>query len=80
MARLAIDKDFLDDYSKLPKPVQNSVKTASTSSPSTSTPDCTWRRSPAVRTTGSARFGSISSGAAWFSRGRSDQARALARP
>ena len=28
MARLAIDKDFLDDYSKLPKPVQNSVKTA----------------------------------------------------
>jgi superfamily I DNA/RNA helicase len=28
MARLAIDKDFLDDYSKLPKPVQGSVKTA----------------------------------------------------
>jgi superfamily I DNA/RNA helicase len=28
MARLAIDKDFLDDYSKLPKPVQASVKTA----------------------------------------------------
>ena len=28
MARLAIDKDFLDDYSKLPKPVQSSVKTA----------------------------------------------------
>jgi superfamily I DNA/RNA helicase len=28
MARLAIDKDFLDDYSKLPKPVQNNVKTA----------------------------------------------------
>ena len=28
MARLAIDKDFLDDYSKLPKPIQNSVKTA----------------------------------------------------
>jgi hypothetical protein len=28
MARLPIDKDFLDDYSKLPKPVQNSVKTA----------------------------------------------------
>ena len=28
MARLAIDKDFLDDYSKLPKPVQNSVKMA----------------------------------------------------
>jgi superfamily I DNA/RNA helicase len=28
VARLAIDKDFLDDYSKLPKPVQNSVKTA----------------------------------------------------
>ena len=28
MARLAIDKDFLDDYSKLPKTVQNSVKTA----------------------------------------------------
>jgi hypothetical protein len=28
MARLAIDRDFLDDYSKLPKPVQNSVKTA----------------------------------------------------
>ena len=28
MARLAIDKDFLDDYSKLPKPVQTSVKTA----------------------------------------------------
>jgi len=26
--RLAIDKDFLDDYSKLPKPVQGSVKTA----------------------------------------------------
>ena len=28
MARLAIDKDFLDDYSRLPKPIQNSVKTA----------------------------------------------------
>ena len=28
MARLAIDKDFLDDYSKLPKPVQANVKTA----------------------------------------------------
>ncbi len=28
MARLAIDRDFLDDYSKLPKPVQSSVKTA----------------------------------------------------
>jgi hypothetical protein len=28
VARLAIDKDFLDDYSKLPKPVQSSVKTA----------------------------------------------------
>ena len=28
MARLAIDKDFLDDYSKLPKPVQSSVKSA----------------------------------------------------
>lgn len=28
MARLAIDKDFLDDYSKLPKQVQSSVKTA----------------------------------------------------
>ena len=28
MARLAIDKDFLDDYSKLPKSVQSSVKTA----------------------------------------------------
>jgi 5-methylcytosine-specific restriction enzyme subunit McrC len=28
MARLAIDKDFLDDYSRLPKPIQSSVKTA----------------------------------------------------
>ena len=28
MARLAIDKDFLDDYSKLPKSVQSSVKMA----------------------------------------------------
>ena len=28
MARLAIDKDFLDDYSKLPKSVQGSVKMA----------------------------------------------------
>jgi superfamily I DNA/RNA helicase len=28
VARLAIDRDFLDDYSKLPKPVQNSVKLA----------------------------------------------------
>jgi hypothetical protein len=28
VARLAIDKDFLDDYSKLPKPVQNAVKMA----------------------------------------------------
>ena len=28
MARLAIDRDFLDDYSKLPKPVQHSVKMA----------------------------------------------------
>jgi superfamily I DNA/RNA helicase len=28
VARLAIDKDFLDDYSKLPKTVQGSVKTA----------------------------------------------------
>jgi superfamily I DNA/RNA helicase len=28
VARLAIDKDFLDDYSKLPKPVQSSVKMA----------------------------------------------------
>jgi nitroreductase len=28
VARLAIDKDFLDDYSKLPKPVQSSVKSA----------------------------------------------------
>jgi superfamily I DNA/RNA helicase len=28
VARLAIDRDFLDDYSKLPKPVQSSVKTA----------------------------------------------------
>jgi mRNA-degrading endonuclease RelE of RelBE toxin-antitoxin system len=28
VARLAIDKDFLDDYSKLPKTVQSSVKTA----------------------------------------------------
>jgi hypothetical protein len=28
LARLAIDKDFLDDYSKLPKAVQSSVKTA----------------------------------------------------
>jgi hypothetical protein len=28
MARLAIDKDFLDDYSKLPKTVQHNVKTA----------------------------------------------------
>jgi superfamily I DNA/RNA helicase len=28
VARLAIDRDFLDDYSKLPKPVQNAVKTA----------------------------------------------------
>ncbi|HEY1622746.1 MAG TPA: UvrD-helicase domain-containing protein [Streptosporangiaceae bacterium] len=28
MARLAIDRDFLDDYSKLPKPVQHSVKLA----------------------------------------------------
>jgi superfamily I DNA/RNA helicase len=28
VARLAIDKDFLDDYSKLPKPVQGSVKMA----------------------------------------------------
>ena len=28
VARLAIDKDFLDDYSKLPKSVQNSVKMA----------------------------------------------------
>lgn len=28
VARLAIDRDFLDDYSKLPKPVQASVKMA----------------------------------------------------
>lgn len=28
MARLAIDVDFMDDFSKLPKPVQASVKTA----------------------------------------------------
>ena len=28
MARLAIDRDFLDDYSKLPKPVQGGVKIA----------------------------------------------------
>jgi superfamily I DNA/RNA helicase len=28
VARLAIDRDFLDDYSKLPKPVQHSVKMA----------------------------------------------------
>src|ERR1700733_7058566 len=28
VARLAIDKDFLDDYSKLSKPVQGSVKAA----------------------------------------------------
>ena len=28
MARLAIDRDFLDDYSKLPKSVQGSVKMA----------------------------------------------------
>lgn len=28
MTRLPIDKGFLDDYSKLPKPVQNSVKMA----------------------------------------------------
>jgi superfamily I DNA/RNA helicase len=28
VARLAIDKDFLDDYSKLPKAVQTNVKTA----------------------------------------------------
>jgi hypothetical protein len=28
VARLAIDKDFLDDYSRLPKPVQNSVRMA----------------------------------------------------
>jgi hypothetical protein len=28
MARLAIDKDFLDDYSRLLKPIQSSVKTA----------------------------------------------------
>jgi len=28
VARLAIDRDFLDDYSKLPKPVQGSVKMA----------------------------------------------------
>jgi hypothetical protein len=28
VGRLAIDKDFLGDYSKLPKPVQNSVKMA----------------------------------------------------
>jgi mRNA-degrading endonuclease RelE of RelBE toxin-antitoxin system len=28
VARLAIDKDFLDDYSKLPKPVRSAVKMA----------------------------------------------------
>jgi hypothetical protein len=27
MAQLAVDRDFLDDYSKLPKLIQNSVKT-----------------------------------------------------
>jgi hypothetical protein len=28
LARLAIDKDFMDDYSKLGKPVQSAVKMA----------------------------------------------------
>lgn len=67
MARLAIDKDFLDDYSKLPEPIQNSVKTAIDKFAEHVHAGLHLERSHGVRTTGSARSASTSPGAEWCS-------------
>ena len=68
MPRLAIDKDFLDDYSKLEKPVQNAVKDAIDKFAEHTHAGLHLEKLQRPRMTGSAPSGSTSSGAASFSR------------